>query len=265
MRPTCTAGASYSPGRPWPALLEGDGGVAGPSCIAVASAPVRQLFWECSSCNLASNRSQLHGGTLTENIPAVPPVPPYPQTPPYPPQGQHAPFAGNAPSYGAPQAYAPPYGQQPYLQPSQQPYPAYQQAPQPRYSPDGQWTYAGASNAPKSSWYRVGAGITSIVLGSWLFLQFLVGASLGLGILAFLSLVAAGGTVVSGIVLLAKQRSRGRGVAVTVLSFAGLALFVGFLHLAGRAGPGMFFFNFLLSVPVLVVMGIGLSRETRSA
>ena len=197
---------------------------------------------------------------MTENIPAVPPVPPYPQTPPYPPQGQHAPFADNAPSYGAPRADAPPYGQQPY-----QPYPAYQQAPPPLYSPDGQWTYAWVSNAPKSSGYRVGAGITSIVLGSWLYIQFLVGVSLGLGVLAFLSLVAAGGTVVSGIVLLAKQRSRGRGVAVTVLSFAGLALFVGFLHLAGRAGPGMFFFNFLLSVPVLVVMGIGLSRETRSA
>lgn len=200
---------------------------------------------------------------MTEKIPAVPPVPPYNQTPTYPPQG-HGPVPRNEPPYGVPQAYAPPYGQQPYPQPAQYPHPAYQQAPQPQYSPDGQWTCTVASNTPKSSGYRVAAGITSIVLGPWLFLQFLVGASQGLGALAFLSLIAAGGTLVSGIVLLAKQRSRGRGVAVTVLSFAGLALFIGFLHLAGRAGARMFFFDCLLSVPVLVVMGIGLFRETRS-
>lgn len=196
---------------------------------------------------------------MTENIPAVPPVPPYAQTPPHPRQGQFGPVPGNEPHLAAPQTYAPPYGQQPYLYQAQQPYSAYPPAPPLQYSPDGRWTYTPAS---RSSGYRIAAGTTSIVLGAWLFLQFLVGASQGLGFLAFLSLVAAGGTLTAGIVLLAKQRGWERGAPVTVMSFAGFALFVGVLHLASRSGVGMFFFNFLLSVPVLIVMGIGLSRES---
>lgn len=186
---------------------------------------------------------------MTENIPPVPPAPQYPAQPP----------AG----YGqtAPQPFAPPpgYGQQPYPQQMQYaPYPPQQ------FAPAGQWSHFGPP-PPKSSGYRVTAGIVGIVLGAWLFLQFLVGVSLGLGFLAFLSLVVAVGTLTSGIVLLAKQRGRLRGAPITVLSFVGFALLVGLIHLGTSAGAGMFVFTFLLSVPVLIVMGLGLSREKRGA
>jgi hypothetical protein len=83
--------------------------------------------------------------------------------------------------------------------------------PPQQHAPEGQLAYTSLSNLSKSSGNRVAAGITAIVLSSWLFMQFILGLSFGLGFLAFLSLVAAVGTLASGIFLLAKQRGRLRG------------------------------------------------------
>lgn len=185
---------------------------------------------------------------MTENIP---PVPPGPQYPARPPAGYNQPIQ---PPYAPPEGY----GQQAY---PQQHYPAYPQAPQ---GPQGTWTYTPASTVPKSSGNRVASGIIMIVLGVWMFTQFLVGVSLQLGFLALLSLIAAVGAVTSGIILLAKQRGRLRGAPVTVLTFAGFALLVSLFHVGTERGVGMFFLAFLLSVPVLIVMSLGLAKEKKN-
>jgi hypothetical protein len=194
-----------------------------------------------------------HGGTLSENIPPVPPAPQYPAQPP---AGYDQP---------APQPYAPPpgYGQPAYPQQAQQPYPAYPQAPQQQYAPGGKWTYTATPNLPRSSGYRVAAGIIAIVLGFWLFIPAIAGFK-GFVFMGFLLLIAATGNLASGIVLLAKQRGRQQGAPVTVLSFAGFALLLALIGLAiPYFGATLFVFTFLLSVPLLIVLGLGLAREKR--
>ncbi|HEX9089037.1 MAG TPA: hypothetical protein VF867_16085 [Arthrobacter sp.] len=151
----------------------------------------------------------------------------------------------------------PPAPKQPEPAAAAPPLPAYAQQP----GPYGQWVPEPVQAAP--SGYRVAAGIIAIVLGCWLFMQFGVGTARGLGFLAFLSLVAAGGNLASGIVLLAKQRGRLRGAPVTALCFAGFALLLGLVHAAVAGGPVISLFSFLLAVPLLIVLGIGLSRERR--
>lgn len=84
-----------------------------------------------------------------------------------------------------------------------------------------------------------------------------------MGFLAFLSMVASGGNLTSGIVLLAKQRSRLRGAPITALSFAGFGLLLGALFAGSDSGPAIFLVNLLLAAPVLIVLGIGFSRERR--
>ncbi|WP_160664981.1 hypothetical protein [Pseudarthrobacter sp. ATCC 49987] len=215
---------------------------------------------------------------MTDNIPPIPPAPPRPEPSapqPQPGTGQpeqpdYAPPAG----YGQPTPYPPPYpappGQYPqqYAQPGQPQYRQQQGPYAPQYGPPaqygqpGQWAPVGPP-LPKSSGYRVAAGIIAIVYGCWLFLQFGGGASMDLGFLAFLSLVASGGNLTSGIVLLAKQRSRLRGAPVTALSFAGVGLLLGVIFSTVAGGPGVFLFNFLLAVPILIILGIGFSRESR--
>jgi hypothetical protein len=82
--------------------------------------------------------------------------------------------------------------------------------------------------------------------------------------MALFVLVAALGNITAGIVLLGFQRGRSQGPVITSLTFAGLALLLGFIGLAVTYyGPTLLVFTFLLGAPILVILGIGLSRETR--
>lgn len=193
------------------------------------------------------------GEPLTENVPPVPPAPEHPHAN-WPQQGQ-----GTYPSYGPPQPQNPPgYGQ--HL-PQYAPYPPQQ------YAPAGQWPQAGPPR-PKSSGYRVAAGIVEIVLGVWLILPSIAGFGLGGGaaFMGFLALVAALGNIAAGIVLLAHQRNRTQGAPVTSLSFAGLALLLGLIGLSvPYIGGALFVFALVLATPVLIVMGLGLAKEKRTA
>jgi hypothetical protein len=150
-------------------------------------------------------------------------------------------------------------------------------APPPQYpdkqqAPAGQWVPSGPP-LPKSSGYRVASGIVAIVLGCWLFIASMASFasnyfSSGLvTLMSLLFLVAALGNLTSGIVLLAKNRSRLRAAPVTVLTFAALPLLLG---LAGFFGGYTYSIlvvasSLIFSVPVFIVMGIGLSREKRDS
>ncbi|WP_427004745.1 hypothetical protein [Pseudarthrobacter sp. H2] len=191
---------------------------------------------------------------MTENIPPVPKAPQYPAQPP---AGYDQP----------PQQYAPPASyQQPYPQQQQYaPFPPQQYAPYPPQQYVPQWAPAGP-RLPKSSGFRVASGIVGIVLGAWLFIPSIAGFGHGLAFLAFMVLIAALGNLVAGIVLLANQRGRLRGAPVTALSFAGFTLFLGLIALAVEYfGPALLVTTLPLATAVLVVMGIGLSREKRGA
>lgn len=192
---------------------------------------------------------------MTENIQPIPPEPrPGPSYPSHAPSG---PIQGNEPAYGTPQHYNQPHlvvnGQQ--LQYS---YPQYGQA-SPQYAP--QW-YPPAPQ-PKSSGFRVAAGIVGIVLGVVL----LFGAMAGFGsnsIAGLLLLVAAVGNVTTGIVLLASQRGRTRGAPITSISFAGFALLAALLAVP-FIGGAVLFFVVLLAAPVIILLGLGLAREKSGA
>ncbi|HET6268807.1 MAG TPA: hypothetical protein VFE00_01890 [Arthrobacter sp.] len=176
---------------------------------------------------------------MKENVPPVPPAPQYPAQRP----------AGY-------DQLAPPYLQQTQYAP----YP-------PQFVPAGHRSPAGPPR-PKSSGFRVASGIIGIVLGSWLLVPSIAGfeSSGGVVFTAFLILLSALGNVTAGIVLLANQRGRLRGSPVTSLSFAGFALLVGLIGLAVPFyGPALFVSTLLLAAPVLIIMGLGLSREKRGA
>ena len=198
---------------------------------------------------------------MTENIPPVPPAPQYDAPRGYP---SHGPIPGNEPPFGPPQPYtqAPqtPYSQQYYAPPQYAPYPPQQ------YPPAAHWGPAGPLK-PRSSGFRVAAGIVGIVLGTWLLIPSIAGFSEGsTGFMAFLILVAALGNITAGIVLLANQRGRSQGPPITSLSFAGFALLLGFIGLAVEYyGAALLVTTLLLAAPVLIVLGIGLSREKRGA
>lgn len=186
------------------------------------------------------------------NDPSIPPIPPpYPGQPPQP-NGQGTPIYGQPPyqhGYAAEYTYgqAPPY-QQPYpVQPAvgHNPYPlqAYQQP---------------SLGLPKSSGYRLASGIVGIALGVWLFFSFLIGVSLGHGAVLILTLIGCFGSIASGIVLIAKQRERGRGAPITMISVAGASLIA-------STGFAQFLLTFMFALPIFIVMGIGLAREARGA
>lgn len=200
---------------------------------------------------------------MTENIPPIPAAPQYAAPQGYQSHGPDGPIPGKELPYGQPRPYtqAPPaYAQQPYASPQYAPYPTQQ------YPPASQWAPAGPSK-PKSSGFRVAAGIVGIVLGTWLLIPSIAGFSEGsTGFMAFLILVAALGNVTAGIVLLANQRGRSQGSPITSLSFAGFALLLGFIGLAvDYYGAALLVTTLLLAAPVLIVLGIGLSREKRGA
>lgn len=203
---------------------------------------------------------------MTQNIPPVPPAP-QPGQQPYghPADAPSGAIPGGAQYFRPPQPYAKPahpaYGQQQYQHPQYFPYPPQQ------YMPATQWARLGPPR-PESSGFRVAAGIVGIVLGTWLFIPSIAGFQNtgGVVFMAFLILVAALGNITAGIILLANQRSRTRAAAVTSLSFAGFALLLGLIGLAvSYFGAALFVSSLLLSVPILIVMGIGLSREQRGA
>jgi hypothetical protein len=197
-----------------------------------------------------------------QNIPPIPP--PYPGQPPQA-NGQGVPAYGQPPHqqadpgqpfYGQPQyqqGYAgqPAYGQAPYQQP-------YQVQPALGHNPYPSQAYELYGPAlPKSSGYRLASGIVGIALGVWLFFSFLIGVSLGQSALLILTLIGCFGSIASGIVLVVKQRDRGRGAPITMITVAGASLIVSFTSF------GQFLFTFMFALPIFIVMGIGLAREAR--
>lgn len=210
------------------------------------------------------------GDPLTENYPSVPPAPRQPEG-----YQQQAPVQANQPPQ-YPQMAPAPYGQQPYppqnAQPApapyaQQPYPFQPSYGQPQYAPytpqqpTPQWAPAAAN--PKSSGFRVAAGIVGIVLGFILLLA--SGAGFGANSIAgLLLLIAALGNITSGIVLLTMQRVKTRGAPITSISFAGFALLAAIMAVP-FIGGAVLFFAVIMATPVLVIMGLGLSREMKEA
>ena len=195
---------------------------------------------------------------MTDNYP---PAPQQPESQPYAAPAQ---FQGQPPQYT--QAATAPYGQQPYAQ-HQPPGPQQPQYGQPQYAPyppqqyAPQWSQPVAPK-PKSSGFRVAAGIVGIVLGFVLLLACGVGFRAN-AVAGLLLLIAALGNIASGIVLLAMQRGKTRGAPITAISFAGFALLAGLMAIP-FVGGAILFFTVLLATPLLVVMGLGLSREMKS-
>jgi MFS family permease len=147
--------------------------------------------------------------------------------------------------------------------PAQQPHPL-QSAPADRWGP-------ACSRLPKSSGYRIASGIIAIVLGCFLFLpaialiayasSYLYPAA---GAIAILALVAALGNLTSGIVLLAKHRGRRRAAPVAVLSIAAFPVLLGLAgFLDGVSYAILLIISAVLSIPLFIIMGIGLAREKR--
>lgn len=137
------------------------------------------------------------------------------------------------------------------------PYPSAQQ-----FTPAGQWVPAGPTE-PRSSDYRVASSIVAIVLGVWLFMLFLTGISVGAGFAPFLFLMAAIGTLASAILLLVKRRERLRAAPVLLLGWSSCALMVSFIVAFGFGVYSATFIAPLLATTVIIVIGIGLSREKR--
>ncbi|QDG89074.1 hypothetical protein [Pseudarthrobacter sp. NIBRBAC000502770] len=196
---------------------------------------------------------------MTENYPPVPPAPQQPDNQPFVAPAQ---FQGQPPQYN--QGLPAQYGQQPY--PPQQPYgqPQYGQphyAPYPPQQYASQWGQAPAK--PKSSGFRIAAGIIGIVLGFFMLIE----AGPGFGhnaFIALLLLIAALGNATAGILLLANQRGTTRGVPITAISFAGFALLSSLMAIAvPYYGGAPLLIDLLLATPVIVLLGIGLSRESR--
>ena len=165
-----------------------------------------------------------------------------------------------APGQGQPQGSWQPQGSHP-----QQGH--FNQNPQPQpgtyFQPPGYWVPVGPA-MPKSSGYRVAAGIVEIVLGLWLFFPAVLGFRDSWEVLGFLFLVAALGNLIGGIVLLVKHRDRAPAVPVTSLTFAGLAALLVFVALiADFYGAGLATLTFPVVAPVLIVMSLGLAREKR--
>lgn len=146
------------------------------------------------------------------------------------------------------------------------------QAPHPvqhqQYAPAGYWVPGGPPR-PKSSGFRVAAGIIAIVQGCALMLpaflasQYSIEASYPAAIVAALfSLTAAIGNLTCGIVLLAKHRSRRRGAPIAVLFFAAFTLLIGLCSiLFGMLYAFLLILPAIFSIPTIIVMGIGLAKE----
>lgn len=192
---------------------------------------------------------------MTENIPPIPPASgPGPSYPSHAPSGS---MRGNEPAYGTPQ----PFNQSPTVlsgHQSQYSHPPYGPAT-PQYA--SQWYQAAPES--KSSGLRVAAGIVSIVLGAFLLFASMAGFASNV-IAGLLLLVAALGSITTGIVLLASHRSRTRGAPITTISFAGFALLAALLAVPFLGGA-VLFLGVLLAAPVVILLSLGLAREKNGA
>ena len=196
-----------------------------------------------------------------QNIPPVPPS--YPGQPPQTPQtpGQGTPAYGQPPLQ---QGYSgqPPYQHRYAAEHVYQQAGPYQQtyAEQPPFGqhPFMPQTYQQPGKELRSSsGYRLASGIVGIALGVWLFFSFLIGVSLVQGPQLILTLIGCFGSIASGIVLVAKQRDRGRGAPITMISVAAASLVFSFV------GPVQFLMTFMFALAIFIVMGMGLAREAR--
>jgi hypothetical protein len=209
---------------------------------------------------------------MTNDIPPIPPAPQHPGQPapegyglprdaPQPPVSQPYPQPVEQPYFQQPPPYAA-YPQQP------PPYAAYPQLPQQRYGMYAKSPHGWDPNRPKSSGFRVAAGIVGIACGTWFLVPSFAGfqneGEGGVVFLAVLILVAALGSTTAGIVLLANQRQRGPAAPVTSLGFAGFTMLLGLVGLAvPYYGAALLLSAVALAGPILIVMGLGLAREKR--
>ena len=155
-----------------------------------------------------------------------------------------------------------------WQQPGGYPPPGYASS-QPRpgtyYQPPGYWVPAGPSR-PNSSGYRVAGGIVEIVLGLWLLFPAVLGFRDNWGVLGALFLIAGLGNLVAGIVLLVRHRDRAPAAPVTSLTFAGLAVLLIFVALIEDFyGAGLATLTLPVAFPILLVVSLGLAKETRDA
>lgn len=190
---------------------------------------------------------------MTANQPPQPEdqPPQYGQTPPYPHQPAAPPYGQVPPPYAQP-----PYPPQPYGQPQYVPYPPQQYAPQ--------WVPAGPPKR-KASGLRIAAGVLGLVLGFFLLIEAGPGFAYN-AFLALLLLAAALANITAGILLLANQRSATRGAPITSISCAGFALLASLLAIVEPYyGGAPFIIDLLLAAPIIILLGICLSRESRAA
>jgi peptidoglycan/LPS O-acetylase OafA/YrhL len=148
-----------------------------------------------------------------------------------------------------------------YQQPQYAPYPPQQYAPVAQPWPPG----------PKSSGYRVASGIVAIVLSLFELIFFANSAymaatwSVGAYITTAVVLAILGlGTLTTGIVLLAQHRRRNRITPTVLMALSASAILAAAVLLAGEFyGPPFLILSVLLGLPILIVLGIGLSKEKR--
>lgn len=180
---------------------------------------------------------------MTENTSSAP------QPNSYPSHRPDGPAHGNEPPYGPPQ-----------------PHPGMQ-------APPGQWVYQmAAPPKPKSSGYRVAAGVVAIVLSLVELLLFGNAVSMmSLFVIpvyvtaAVAHFILGVGTMTAGIVLLAQHRRRGRKAPVSLLALAALTVLAAMVLVVGEVQSQIVLIvSSLLAVTVLIVLGIGFLKEKRA-
>ena len=118
----------------------------------------------------------------------------------------------------------------------------------------------------KSSGYRVASGIVSIVSGVLLSFLSIPGLSYGGGtaVMALFNLLTGLGVITAGIILLASQRSRRQGAAITALAVVGLALLLSIIEVeVPYFGWASFIFTLVVTTPIFILLGLDVSRKKR--
>lgn len=207
---------------------------------------------------------------MTEKILPVPPVPPHASGENFPSHGPDG-IPGNKPPQGPP----PPYWthqQGPGLAPQLHPQQGYAAYPPQQYA-QPQFGYPAPPAKPPSSGLRVTAGILMIVLGFWLFLSSAL--SFGhyvnyeyapYGIAGLLFGIVSLGSTSTGIIVLAKHRSRTRPAPLAAIIFAALAFIISLWTTAAESGNTLGFICLFVSAPAaLIMLGLVLLKEKRTA
>lgn len=141
----------------------------------------------------------------------------------------------------------------------------------PQYVPAGQVYILRPQKGPVSG-LRVAAGIVAIALGLLEYVEFtyaeIIGRVAELGGYTFLAcvfLAAALGNVTCGIILLAKSRTRGRAVPIVLTVFTVLTIPLGVADWAYIGyNPVVLLVTCTLAVPVLILLGLALTKEKRT-